>query len=316
MLWWPFVMMLASSAFCQAFKRSHLHSIAYSRPLSNHGFFHEPIPKDGAYDAARLSHPTLPCIILVQPFLEQNIGSIARTMLNFGLSELRLVDPQCNHRSDLVKGVAMGAFDIIQHAKVFSNMSESISDLQRVMATSTRYRRQTQMLLTPRKAALEAVTSTGKVGVVFGCERNGLSNEDIGLADTLISIPTFSKFTSLNLAQAVNIMAYELWTQHSEHTSNSRPEEWLHAKEAHKLATKGELEVFFTRLTSTLDKNKFVSTSKELTHQRIRNIFQRTLMTTPEVDLMHGVLTSLTVHRKKFGEKDKEDGGTGGCKAE
>ena len=144
-------------------------------------------------------------------------------MLNFGLTELRLVDPRCDHLSDASKAIAAGSYEILENAKVYSSLDECVKDLQRVYATTVRPRHMTQMIYTPQKAAeavvhrIPAAIEDGpnhvhhRAGILFGTERSGLTNEEVAFADSIITIPSFKHFSSLNLAQAVNIVGYEIW---------------------------------------------------------------------------------------------------------
>jgi tRNA/rRNA methyltransferase len=161
-------------------------------------------------------------------------------MLNFGLTDLRIVDPCCNITSDNALALSAGASAILYNAKVYKNLSDAICDLQRVFATTVRLRYMNQLIYTPREAANEIVSlkksekiqSLGNnqsedirknCGIVFGRERNGLNNNEVALADSIITIPTFKHFSSLNLAQAVNIVGYEMWTKKLEIESTSPP---------------------------------------------------------------------------------------------
>ena len=196
--------------------------------------------KADAYSIAKSSNISLPVIILVNPFLDSNVGSVSRAMLNFGCYELRVVDPICNITSENAIALSAGSNEVLQNAKIYSTLSDAIGDLNRVFATTVRLRHMNQMIYTPRAAAEVIVnykapptptsTTTSTVdsttndnnadtttdmhtlrsGIVFGRERNGLNNDEVALCDSIISIPTFKHFSSLNLAQAVNIVAYEV----------------------------------------------------------------------------------------------------------
>eukprot|EP01031_Cornospumella_fuschlensis_P033513 gene33513-40547_t len=257
----------------------------YSQPLSKHN----------AYDIALQSNANLPVIILVNPYLDQNVGSVARTMLNFGFTELRVVDPRCDIQSSSARALASGAEDILLNAKVYSTLKESIQDLSRVMATSDRPRHMTQLIYSPRKAAEVAVSSVEKVGIVFGRERTGLNNEELALADSVVTVPTNSHFTSLNLAQAVNIMCYEVHTYYTAVERTRPPDEWLQPRDIERLARRSDLDNLFARLEGSLNAKGFQDdvSRRNLAYTHLRNIFQRTLLTVSEVNMLHGVLTCL-----------------------
>lgn len=136
----------------------------------------------------------LPCIILVNPYLDSNVGSVARAMLNFGLSELRVVDPQpgCNIQSENARALAAGAVEILDNAKIFPTLEACIADLNRVLATTIRPRGMTQLIYSPEVAADLVISSlhNTSTGILFGRERSGLTNEEVALADGIIAIPT------------------------------------------------------------------------------------------------------------------------------
>ena len=150
---------------------------------------------------------------------------VSRSMLNFGLTELRLVDPRCDHLSEASQAIAAGSYEILENAKIYSSLDECTKDLQKVYATTVRPRHMTQMIYTPQKAAETAVflvppksedgkggvDTVSQSGIMFGTERSGLTNEEVAYADSIITIPSFKHFSSLNLAQAVNIVGYEMW---------------------------------------------------------------------------------------------------------
>lgn len=148
-------------------------------------------PKGDAYVRARELGVAMPCIILVNPFLDSNVGSVARAMLNFGLTELRLVDPVCDFKSANARAIAAGAVEILENAKVYKTVEECIGDLNRVMATTIRPRGMNQLIYTPEMAGELMVSSLHNVssGVMFGRERSGLTNEEVALSDGIINIP-------------------------------------------------------------------------------------------------------------------------------
>ena len=115
--------------------------------------YQQPQSKEGAYNLAKKSEVVMPCIILVNPYLDQNVGSVARSMLNFGLTELRVVDPLCDILSDNSRSLAAGAYEVLENAKVYSNLKDCLSDLNRVMATTIRPRHMTQTVVSPSEAA-------------------------------------------------------------------------------------------------------------------------------------------------------------------
>jgi tRNA/rRNA methyltransferase len=153
-----------------------------------------------------------PCVILNAPQLAENIGAVARVMANFGLTDLRLVNPRDGWPQERAWASASGANWPLEEAKVFERLEDAIADLQLVFATTARPRETRLPVLTPREAAgqLSAEIAQGQAaGLLFGGERAGLETDDIALCQAIISIPIDERFRSLNLAQAVSINAYE-----------------------------------------------------------------------------------------------------------
>lgn len=276
---------------------SNKNTIFNSICTTNNDVVENPCPnkfKISGYEAAKSLKIRMPIIILVSPYLDQNVGSVARAMLNFGLYELRIVDPRCNHKSDEAIKLAAGASDILFNAKIYNTLNECILDLQRVMATTIRPRHMTQNVLTPSVAANEAIDehNTNKVGILFGRERSGLTNEEVALSDCILSIECEKQFSSLNLAQAVNIVGFELWKRQLEIKSLISS---YYPNDNERLVYREELDEFFNKLEGQLKlKNFQLNESRQnLSFRNIRNIFQRTLIKKSEVDILHGVLTSL-----------------------
>lgn len=156
----------------------------------------------------------------------------------------------------------------------------------------------TQMVLTPSAAAAAAITQDVNIraGIMFGRERSGLTNEEVAEADSIISIPSFKHFSSLNLAQAVNIVGSELWNRNLAISETLPPNLWLHPRDGERLARRNELENFLGRLEVSLDNRNYQMNPsiRELNHRHIKNIFQRVMVTKAEVDMLHGVLSCLT----------------------
>lgn len=259
--------------------------------------YSQPETKRGAYEAAVASPLLMPVIILVNPFLDQNVGSVARAMLNFGFHELRIVNPRCDILSEGALALAAGAVDVLHNAKVYQSLEDCSSDLQRIMATTVRPRHMTQMVLTPSAAAQESLKldNSVKCGIMFGRERSGLTNEEVALADTIISIPSFKHFSSLNLAQAVNIVCSETWKQSLQLRESAPPGTWLQPRDGQRLARRDEIENFFQRLEVQMTERNFQNDEnrRDLCFRNIRNIFLRTQVTKQEVDLLHGMLSCL-----------------------
>ena len=153
-----------------------------------------------------------PIIILVEPQLGENIGTAARAMANFGLRDLRVVNPREAFPNDKARAAASGAAELIDRAAVYPDVAEAIADLGFVYATTARSRDLAMDVLGPRRAAVHLRELAGEAkaaGVLFGRERTGLTNDELSLADAIITLPVDPSHSSLNVAQAVLIIAYE-----------------------------------------------------------------------------------------------------------
>ncbi len=150
-----------------------------------------------------------PIIILVRPQLGENIGKAARAMLNFGLTEMRLVAPRDGWPNPNAGPAASGADIVLANAQVFPTLAEATADIAHVYATTVRKRGVTKPVITPEAAAKEVVSNTGRSAILFGAERSGLESDEVNVARAIITVPINPEFGSLNLAQAVILCAYE-----------------------------------------------------------------------------------------------------------
>ncbi|MBP5856968.1 RNA methyltransferase [Marivibrio halodurans] len=233
-----------------------------------------------------------PVIVLVSPQLGENIGMVARAMLNCGVTELRLVNPRDGWPSEKARDASSGALSVIDGARVFTSTAEAIADLTRVYATTARPREMVGRVLTPRAAGVEmraeATAGERRAGILFGGERSGLGNEDVSLADTIITVPLNPDFTSLNLAQAVLLVTYE-WFTAADRTEPERLETNLSG-----IAGKGDLDNFVTRLGHVLDRGGFFRSPdmRPSVMRNIRNLFQRARPTEQEIRTLHGIVAA------------------------
>src|SRR5256884_5676988 len=167
-----------------------------------------------------------PAIVLVEPQLGENIGTAARAMLNCGLDDLRLVAPRDGWPSERAVAAASGADFVLDKARLYPDVPAAIADLVHVYASTARDRYMVKRELTPRRAAEEMrefLARDEPCGVLFGPERTGLVNDDISLADTVITVPLNPAFSSLNLAQAVLIVGYDWFTAQTERRPDFLP---------------------------------------------------------------------------------------------
>jgi len=228
----------------------------------------------------------------------QNIGMVARAMMNCGLADLRLVNPRDEWPNHHAVSASSGATAIIEKAQLFESTESAIADLQVIYATTARPRDMTTEVLTPSEAATRMQCDAASVirsGVLFGKESMGLNNNDISLANAVLTVPLNPVFTSLNLAQAVFVVCYE-WFQLSKPSDGvilSLPKET-------RLANKLELQGLFDHLESELDDSGFfhVREKKPIMVRNIRNILQRARFTEQEIRTFRGIITSLVKKRK------------------
>lgn len=170
--------------------------------------------------------PDGPTFVLVQPQMGENIGAAARAMWNFGLRRMSLVAPRDGWPNPAAVAMASGAGGLLDEAQVFESTAEAVADAQIIYATTARPREMTKRVLTPEDAMTEARAEAAagrRVAVLFGPERAGLANEDVTLADTIISVPVNPAFASLNLAQCVLLTAYE-WRRQGDVVPAETPE--------------------------------------------------------------------------------------------
>ena len=234
---------------------------------------------------------TGPAIVLIEPQLGENIGMVARAMLNCGLTDLRLVRPRDGWPNLQAEKCAAGADLVIDNTRIFETTKNSIADLNLIYATTARDRDMIKDIVTPAKAA-EEIRKLGSAGcgILFGCESNGINNEDIALAKKIVITPLNPGFTSLNLAQAVLLIAYE-WYK----ICDTTPPSALRMKNT-RLANSDEMLGLFDHLEGKLDKTGFlkIPEKKPIMVQNIRNVLQRANMTEQEVRTFRGIITSLT----------------------
>ena len=236
-------------------------------------------------------------IILVSPQLGENIGIAARAMMNCSLSDLRLVNPREAWPNEKAGRASVGAFDLMPPVRVFSSTREAIADCTMVFASTARDRDMVKPVLSPRQAANEArahIEKGGKIAYLFGPERTGLENDDLTLADALIHVPLNPSFSSLNLGQAVLLLAYEFYIL-------DRPAFPIELDLNGSVpATKEQLMGFFDHFERELEACGFLrnAAAKPTMIRNLRNMWQRTQLTEQEVRTLHGVVKELTTLRQ------------------
>jgi tRNA/rRNA methyltransferase len=233
-----------------------------------------------------------PVVILVEPQLGENIGFAARAMLNCGLERLRLVRPRDGWPNPKAVAAASGADRVIARAELFESVEAATADLQRLYATSARPREMVKPVLTPRRAAAEmraAMLEGERIGVLFGPERAGLTNDQVALADEVIEVPLNPAFASLNLAQAVLVVGYEWW-----HAGSETPGRQIRLGKSPR-ATRGQLLGLFAHLEGALDAAGFLRNAEKRPSvvRNLRNMLERAGLTAQEVRTLRGVIAAL-----------------------
>ena len=228
-----------------------------------------------------------PVIVLVRPQLAENIGKAARAMLNFGLTELRLVSPRDGWPNPAAGPAASGADEVLRHAVTYTDVGEAVADCAHVYATTVRKRGVTKPVVDPAEAALAMRGATGRSAVLFGPERSGRETDDVALARTILTVPINPQFGSLNLAQAVILVAYE-W---SKGEALAQPPE----VPIDPPAPQGELDGMIAQLDAMLVTGGFYHPPDRTptTRRTLRTLLTKPGWTTQEVRTVRGVLSAL-----------------------
>ena len=232
-----------------------------------------------------------PVIILVEPQLGENIGMVARAMANFGLTDLRLVRPRHNWLHQKTRAAAAGADYLLDRAQVFASLPEAMGDLHFTFATTARERGQGKEVLGPQAAAQDMrsrIQSGEKVGILFGRERTGLENDDIALADMILTYPVNPAYASLNLAQAVLLAGFAYVSAGDMPVPFTRKVKWPPA-------TREMVLSFFTYLEAQLEARGFFRPvhKRTIMSRNLRNMFHRMSMSEQDVRTWRGMVVRL-----------------------
>jgi tRNA/rRNA methyltransferase len=250
-------------------------------------------------EAAEFCRDDAPAIILVEPQLGENIGMVARAMLNCGLIDLRIVNPRDGWDRDKAEKSSSGASLVLNRARFFTSTKEAVADLETIYATTARPRDMVKPMVTPRQAAKESVelaTRDLKTGVLFGKEAKGLHNDDVAMADAILHLPLNPAFASLNLAQAVLLIGYEWFTMNDDTEDRYIPQT---RSKSGRPATKAEVLGFYEHLEAELDNSGFLRVEEKRPSmvRNIRNIFARIDLTLQEVQTLRGIVAFLSQGR-------------------
>jgi len=228
-----------------------------------------------------------PVIVLVRPQLGQNIGKAARAMLNFGLTELRLVAPRDGWPNPDAGPAASGADVVLERAQLFDSAQQAVADCSLVFASTVRRRDLIMPVIRPEEMADRIAGSEQRSAILFGAERSGLETDEVALADAIVTVPINPEFGSLNLAQAVILLAYE-WSRRS---NLAVPTE----KPLEPAAPHGELEGLIVQLNDELDRKGYFHppSRTQATKNTLRTIFTKTGWSSREVKAVRGIIRAL-----------------------
>ncbi len=228
-----------------------------------------------------------PVIVLVRPQLGENIGKAARAMLNFGLTEMRLIAPRDGWPNPSAGPAASGADIVLEQAKVYATVADAVADCPHVYATTVRKRGVTKPVVTPEAAATAIHREAARSAILFGPERSGLETDDVALARTIVTVPINPDFGSLNLAQAVILVAYE-W---SKGIALAQPP----AVDLPDPASQEELDGMIAQLDAMLEAAHFFfpPDRSPTTRRALRTLLTKPAWSTQEVRTMRGVLSAL-----------------------
>jgi tRNA/rRNA methyltransferase len=240
-----------------------------------------------------MNNNSSPVIILARPQLGKNIGSAARAMLNFGFTSLRIINPRDGWPNEAALYTAVGASHLVENAQIFNDFETAIADLELIFATTSRRRDLNKNIISANNLYNEVLTSEilpQKIGIVFGAERSGLENDEVVLANKLISIEVNENFTSMNLAAAVAIICYELRKINNADSIISTP------ARNNEIATQKEILNFFNHLEQIMDKTNFyqVYEKRPTMLHNIKNIFKRVdKITSKEINTLIGIFKAI-----------------------
>jgi len=240
-------------------------------------------------------------IVLINTFHPGNVGAIARAMKNMGLSNLYLVDPN-DYPSDEATSRAAGAVDLLENATIVSTLEEAISDCSLVVGTSARHRTFQLPLMNARECAQTAVleSTSQAIAIVFGREKTGLLNDEIAQCHRQVYIDANDEYPVLNISQAVQIVAYEIWMAEQENANNEKVDTTEYPR-------KGDMDLFHLHLEETLyDINFVIKNHPGKVLEKLQRFFNRSRPEKAELGILRGVLAAVQRETEKA-RKPKQD---------
>ena len=232
--------------------------------------------------------------ILVRPQMGENIGSVARAIKNFNIRYLRIVNPRCKWPNQKADATSVGAKDVLKSAKIYDSVEKSIGDLDTVFASSSRIRKVNKNIISVTNLK-KKIKKGKKIGILFGPEASGLSNDEISCADYLVKIPSNKKFSSLNLSHSAIIFCFELFKIFNKEKSR------INSNYKSLLATKSEINEFLSFIIKNLDKKGFLQPDhkRKSMIRNINNIFHRINLSEQEIRILLGIFSTLNEINKK-----------------
>ena len=224
----------------------------------------------------------------------ENIGSVARAIKNFNIKHLRIVNPRCNWPNQKALATSVGAKDVLKSAKIYNSVERSIGDLDIIFASSSRIRKVNKKIISVSNLN-KKIRKARKIGILFGPEASGLSNDEISSSDYLVKIPSNKKFSSLNLSHSAIIFCFELFKHFSKKETNYK----TGYKSA--LAKKSEVNKFLSFIIQGLDKKGFLQPDhkRQSMVRNINNIFHRLNLSEQEIRILLGIFSTLNEFNKK-----------------
>tara|TARA_B100001245_G_scaffold137728_1_gene102416 strand:+ start:118 stop:843 length:726 start_codon:yes stop_codon:yes gene_type:complete len=232
--------------------------------------------------------------ILVRPQMGENIGSVARAIKNFNIKYLRIINPRCNWPNHKALATSVGARDILKSTKIYDSIEKAVGDLDIIFASTSRVRKINKKIISILDLK-KKIKKKQKVGIIFGPEASGLSNNELNCADYLVKIPTNKKFSSLNLSHSVILFCFQLF----QFVSNKK---FIYNSNYKSIAaTKSEVNKFLNFIIYGLDKKGFLQPNhkRQSMIRNINNIFHRINLSEQEIRILLGIFSTLNEFNKK-----------------
>ena len=232
--------------------------------------------------------------ILVRPQMGENIGSVARAIKNFNIKNLRIVNPKCNWPNQKALATSVGAKDVLKSSKIFNSIDKSIGDLDIIFASTSRIRKVNKKIISILDLK-KKFKRKKKIGIIFGPEASGLSNDEINCADYLVKIPTSDKFSSLNLSHSAIIFCFQIF----QFFSNKKID--YNSTYKSSVATKSQVNEFLNFIIKNLDKKGFLQPNhkRKSMLRNVNNIFHRMNLSEQEIRILLGIFSTLNEFNNK-----------------